>query len=462
VQPTASRLHDLFMQQSLIQLFFLIQYMQTNTKYFIVLGVVILLFITGLVFFIQSHDDTSPHEDAINQDDDQTNEEVDPLGLDESFILPLLGVREDAETTLFARTNDGSFIPVHTLRNSPYPQVLNDRGALYFYGDDSVDPPIPATILTPSGNNISAQYQFILRNRYTLANITKNPHTNGFVYTNAADASMRLEDGVIFMLGLQGNVTATIDSDILPNGINASHIAGWSADENTLYVTRMGWEGFQHAGLWKVNVETEEVETISGIEGMVPLGALSILPEKDIAVGIQSATKTCNECMTGTTSAAPSTLVMYDLKENQFTSLYASNDVELFNPILTPDGTKIFFTARYTHEEMTEYGYTNDIIDKYETYVIDIDGTNRKRIGENIQIIGMSYTGEEIAVMGLNSPYYFEYELNMSENDTIEIININTTARTNLDMRPFAEYNTIRPVQCTYPQNYACFYDTGN
>lgn len=241
----------------------------------------------------------------------------------------------------------------------------------------------------------------------------------------------------IFEVNLDGETLNVIKSDILPLGvISSTRLVGWSSDNRTFYATRIGWEGYEYSGLWKVNIGSGKVEEITGAN-KITLGALSVVPNKDLALGIQSTEVPCQDCMSSVTAGAPSQIVLFDLKKNSSKTIYTSQEKVIYNPTLSPDGKKGFFY------EASESGWT--------IFEIELNSGKLKNISSNENLVGMSYEANRFILAKPKSE---------SENfPKYRIFNMLEQTEKNFEVYVGDRSYSQRFLMCDYPLGFSCLYN---
>jgi Tol biopolymer transport system component len=281
------------------------------------------------------------------------------------------------------------------------------------------------TTIDLSGKETSGDNTFLKDKEFSVTNFIKFPSEDKIVY--ARGVGNQEEGKPIFILDYKNNKTDYVENDTLPNGLMSSRVIGWSKDKQFLYVTKIGWEGYEYAGLWKVDIQTKAVDEITGVD-RVTLGALNVVPYLDLAVGIESQETTCDDCMRGITAGPPSKLNIFDLRSNSYKTLLTSNLV-IDNPILDPDGNKIFYSER----------------DSNNIYTININGSDKKLIAENASIQGISRSGEKIIIKLITENIYKILDLEKKSEEVISFPELKEKTR-------------IDFMSCNYPLGYSCLY----
>lgn len=279
------------------------------------------------------------------------------------------------------------------------------------------------------GEDTTENKIFLKNKNFLIDNFIKFPDEDKIIYAKGPGNQEKYK--VLIISDFNGNEMDYIMSDELPNSIESSRVIGWSKDKQFVYVAKIGWEGYGYAGLWKVNIKTKDVERIFNVD-KITLGALSVVPYLDLAVGIESQETACNDpdCFGNITAGVPSKLNKFNLKTNTYKTLITTNESVLDNPLLSPAGNKIFYTERNSGN----------------VYSINTDGEDKKLIGKNFYIKGMSYDGGQIITKSMTANIYKILDLEKSSEKIIPLSGLDNET-------------SIKFLSCNYPLGYSCLYN---
>ena len=263
---------------------------------------------------------------------------------------------------------------------------------------------------------------------FDIVDVVKFPQDNKYAFTNSVDSPRAFEnsDEVIYVLDENGQLINSFGKDKLPSGLISSRPVGWSRDGKFLYITKIGWEGFEYSGLWKVNMQTKNIEEIKEVDNKVALGDISVLPALDLAVATVSGVDRSQGM--GGESIPPSKINVYDLAKNTFTTIITSKKNLLTAPILAPSGKKIFFAEIVNNEDRVIYS-------------VDINGANKKKVTDVGFIVSMSEAGDMVVIETNENDKLLDLT-----NNTEKIIYKNSNKEQN------------RFLQCNFPLGFSCFY----
>lgn len=364
--------------------------------------------------------------DTSENQDKEEIAEIKKIELDSEFFS-IASIIEGDEIKIKSLDKDGIFRDIKSynrqLPQGSYAQsyYLNYEPTIFISGIGENG----YTTIDLSGRETSGDNTFLKDKEFSVTNFIKFPNEDKIVYAKGAGGQQ--EGKPIFIFGYKNNKTDYIENDTLPNGLRSSRVIGWSKDKQFLYVTQIGWEGYDYAGLWKVNIQTKTVDEITGVN-KVTLGELNVVPYLDLAVGIESQETTCDDCMGGITAGPPSKLNLFNLKSNSYKTLFTSNLV-LDNPILTPSGDKIFYSEQ----------------DSNNIYAINIYGSNKKLIAEGARIQGISRNGEKIIIKLVTENIFKILDLEKNSEKIISLSELDDKAR-------------VEFLSCNYPLGYSCLY----
>jgi hypothetical protein len=285
-----------------------------------------------------------------------------------------------------------------------------------------------------AGETINGCYSSALSTTQAL----KYKDANKYLYTQplrTKDRAPNNVDPVIFVSDNEGNVVDTVKSMLLPNWtISSSRIVGWSSDLTNIYITRIGWEGYEMGDLWKVDVENKIIEHITSAEE-IALGALNVLPEKDLAVGIRYTEVKCDDCMGSTTGGVPNSIQLFDLKNNTVRTVYSSRVNLVSSPLLTPDGSRIYFVETLPAGDRTLFS-------------IKIDGTELVEIAKNRHIQGISKDGNTLILQEYAQVNNYAYQIMDVASKNVEEHQIHKVH----------EDDYVEFMSCIYPLGFNCLY----
>ncbi|MFH1187937.1 MAG: hypothetical protein V1688_03710 [bacterium] len=283
------------------------------------------------------------------------------------------------------------------------------------------------TTIDLSGKETSADHIFLKDKKFSEENFIKFPNEDKIVYT--LESYNQGESKSVFIFDYKKNDIDYIESDILSNSPGSSRVVGLSKDKQFIYITRIGWEGYEYAGLWKVNIKTKNIDKITGAE-KVTLGELNVVPYLDLAVGIESREITNdNSDVYNIMAGPPSKLNIFDLKTNNYKTLLTSNNSVLSSPILSPSGNKIFYNEENSNN----------------LYTINTDGSNKKLIAKNANLQGVSRNGEKIIIKLVAENIFKILDLEKNSEEIITFSELTNETK--------AEF-----LLCNYPLGYSCLY----
>lgn len=302
-------------------------------------------------------------------------------------------------------------------------ELLKDRPG-FLYGSRNLDNQREYRAINVEGRDITQEVEYIQNVSLPITNAIKRKYEEGYVYTPSV--AQEEENNIIYTVKNDGTIHS-FSSDLLPTGLDSTRIAGWSKATDYLYMTKLGWEGYDYANLWRASLKEEHVEAIVGADEL-PLSNLSIVPKRDIAIGIQASEGSCEYCMSGIVLEGPSELRVFDLVENKYAVIHYSDQL-LSHAVLSPSGEYAFFTLDLDGDE-------------YDLYRIDTDGSGLQKIAENSTIVGMSYDGITLTLKtgSYDAPAYYQL-------DTARDV------KTSLELQPSVSF-----LQCPYPLGFSCLY----
>ncbi|HLC49447.1 MAG TPA: hypothetical protein VJI96_03625 [Candidatus Andersenbacteria bacterium] len=366
-----------------------------------------------------------------------------PIGNPESLgdFRAVMSTSDEKENTTIYTFNGTNFAPsFHILGRDIY--LLNDKPYIYAPQENAQG----FVVKDLTGQDLSMEYPFLedSKKKFSILNAIQVPGEKLLVVTRSdgeEGADIKIQD-------YEGKIVDTITSTILPKGIITTRPVGWSADKNYLYLTKIGWEGYDYANLWKMNWKTKDITEVKGVL-KVTLGRLSMVPEKDIAVGAVSKETSCTDCFSGVRAGVPSELRLFSLSKNTSTIPYKSTEHVLTSPILSPNGKRIFY------EEVV-----NDNENEYVThlYSIDADGRNRQKIAEQSTVLGVSYDGERVLTVT-----YAAFNGNLSPGTMHDLKNGSSTSvsiptYTKRFSNGTSKEEMANGSSCGYPLGYSCLY----
>ncbi len=255
------------------------------------------------------------------------------------------------------------------------------------------------------------------------------PQAQKLIYSvRYASSDTKKAQAKLIIADVQGNPVDSIPLSGLPAGLDSVRVIGWSTDRTSVYVAKIGWEGFAYAGLWRVELQSKKVQPIEGI-GAVALSDLQVVPWLDMAVGVVATEIACENCMGGKNIIAPSRLVQFDLKTGTQTVVLESKDTVLTNPVLTADGTRIFVTRLLSEKRST-------------VLQMQSDGTDIRRVTDNGKLVAVSEDGSRVLLL---------------ENDVYSWVHTRTGEEKIIF--PSKDKNErVEFLACSYPLQYICHY----
>jgi len=161
------------------------------------------------------------------------------------------------------------------------------------------------------------------------------------------------------------------------------------------------------------------------------LGQISVIPELDLAAGIKAKEISCQNCIGGKTTTAPSQINIYDLKNNNHQTIFQTIYL-LSDPMLSPNGKKLL-----VKQERPE-GLINLIFD-VETY------QQEKTFGKNLDILGMAQNGNTVLIKKEN-----QYKLINLKTDTETVVLQDIIKKYQIDNL------AIEFLECGYPGTFSC------
>ncbi len=395
-----------------------------------VIIIILLVFCTAYYLWINQSNQIITTPDNTNIEPVVVERVEEEVVLEE--FLAYFKVRNDHDVEIYRVDKDGQTSLIEF-----YNEDLGNRIALdnllsdaNIYISDKGDQGY--TVLDYTGQDVSADYPYLKKKNFDISHYVEVPGYKRLVYS-LGPGQEQLEGKPLIVAAYDHSTIDYIESDLLPNNIITSRPFGWSANEQDLYVTKIGWEGFDHADLWKVNFESKEVTHIENADKLV-LGGLDVNPGLDIAVGVEVREVPCTDCMGDTKSGAPASLYLFDLKNNTSQKLITDNPILLHSPALSPDGQKIFYTEGLIGEGSM-------------TYMMDLDGSDKQKLGDDIVLESISQDGQIIITRSGEFPNY-----------TYTLVNLEDNTEFNITVDSITEDSITNFIQCNYPLGFSCLY----
>ncbi len=395
----------------------------------VVIIVLLLVICTGYYLWANEKNQTIAPININTEEDLSAAASAEAEVISEDF-LAYFKVRNEDDVEIYRVDKDGETNLIKT-----YNEDLGDRVALTYLLNN---PDIyisglgenEYTVIDSSGSDISSEYPYFKKKNFDVTNYVKVPGYERLVYS-LGPGQDQLEGKPLIVSAYDHSTIDYIETEEIPNTIISNRPFAWSNDEQDLYVTKVGWECFDHADLWKVRFDSKEVTHLDQADQLA-LGELSVNPDQDLAVGIEMAEVPCTECMCGTRGGAPSAIYSFNLADNTYQEVLVSEDRLLYNIALSPDGQKIFYL-----ESISEFGASGDL------YMANIDGSDEQKIAEDTLLQAMSEDGS-IIIIGTNN---------------YTLMNLSDDTEVSLTADSLTDDSVTSFINCNYPLGFSCLYE---
>ncbi len=218
-----------------------------------------------------------------------------------------------------------------------------------------------------------------------------------------------------------------------------------SADGEWLYVRYQGWEGFEYMSAWKLRISDLHYESVFAKNDKIVSYHCS--DRRDMIVGVRAEV---NENFGwGGAAWMPMSLVLFNGADGTEKSLLDVNDALIESAVMTPDAKHIVYRLVYpAKDEKGEYmdPYGGEPGATWEIFMMSIDGTNNRSVGNFESVDGMSRDGKVLVVgKSVNTPYADSKQYFLLNTDTGGVAALSNDG-----------YSKV--ISCNYGQGFDCLY----
>jgi len=247
---------------------------------------------------------------------------------------------------------------------------------------------------------------------------------------------------------IKNNLVAQFENHEGPVAARPTSSSGSQPD--TIYISLLCWEDLCGQSIYALNMTTQDLALIDAAQGFVQM---DVLPTQDQAVGVTATLTPITESPWNKPDP-PYQLWLVNLIADTRTLLVDSSASVISYPVLTTDGTRVFFYEGNwdISRDKSVNGTVNDPILKY----FDISTGTVVTVGEGLYLLMASTDGTIIVVTDKSYPLQSSYPWDNDERVWVStIMDLNKGISTDVSL-PLQRGDIVRSIDCGYPTRFVC------